>query len=249
MIDVIALKESDDENSEKINVEEEEEENGSDLSSNNSNKLIKKDKINNIEHTSEIYNGISNNPKKFLNFEESIDCLKDNLRKLFDKERKNNTQPDIWNNKTFRSDFNTNKNMKLIFKFSDIIKEIYENQLQTKVVEKICDINRIIDIYITKIKKLEQKRRIVVENYKNLIYVIGAEIQVNKLETQAKEFIVKKRTQTLKGNNKIINSEDECFLIEINNNKKKKQIFTDLGEVTSSLIILEQIFIKNSVFK
>ena len=49
------------------------------------------------------------------------------------------------------------------------------------------------------------------KDYKNLIYVIGAEMQVNKIEVQAKEFIVKKRTQTSKGNN-IITTKDERFI-------------------------------------
>ena len=246
---VIELKESDDENSEQIHLEEEEEQKSSDLSSSNLNKSIKKDKILNYEFTSEISNAIPDKPKKTINFEESLDYLKDNFTKLFNKEGQNNTQIYIWDNKKFRSDLNTNKNMKLIFKFSDIIKDIYENQFETKIIEKNCDINRIIDIYIKKIKKYAQKRRIVVKDYKNLIYVIGAEMQVNKLETQAKEFIVKKRTQTLKGNNKIKSNNDDCYLMEINNNKKKKQIFFDLGQLTGALVILVQNFEKNAVFK
>ena len=254
IIDVIELVESDEENNEKIHIEGEdnsnpfeEEESSSNLSSRNLNKKIKKELYNenqryNIERMK--------TPKINLTFEESMDNLKINFRKLFNKKNNNkNEDITIFKNEAFRKDFITNQNMQLIFKFTDIIREIYENQLQIKMVEKNCDINRIIDIYINKIKKLMKQRRIVVKNYNNLIYVIGSEIYINKVETQAKEFIVKKRTETLKGNNKIITSDDDCYIMEINSNKKKKQTFFEPGDVTSALIILEQNLIKDAVFK
>ena len=249
---IIELKESDDDEYERINIVEdntnpfEEEESSSNWSSNNFNKKIKKadnisnHSINSIEH---------NIPKVTLTFEESLNNLKNNFKKLFNKKSNNYTDNNFLKNKYFRQDFNTNKNMQLIFKFSDIIREIYENQLQTKIDEKNCDINRIIDIYITKIKKLAKKRKIVVKDYKNYIFVIGAEIHINKTDTQAKEFIVKKRTETFKGNNRIDTKDDECYIMEINCNKKKKQIFLDLGEITNALILLEQNLAKDASSK
>ena len=176
--------------------------------------------------------------------------LKNNFRKLFNKKNNNkNLDITVFKNAKFRKALNLNQNMQLIFKFTDIIREIYENQLQIKIIEKNCDINKIIDISINKIKKLMKQRRIVVKDYNNLIYVIGSDVYINKIETQGKEFIVKKRTETFKENNKIITSDDDCYIIEINSNKKKKQTFFEPGEVTSALIILLQNLIKDSVFK
>ena len=74
-------------------------------------------------------------------------------------------------------------------------------------------------------------------------------MHVDKIETQAKEFIVKKKTQLFKGNNKIITNDDKCYVIEISNNKRKKQIFYDLGDVTNSLEFLFQNLEKDAVFK
>ena len=252
---VIEIQESDDEQNEQIHIVEdntnpfEEEESSSNWSSNNFNKKIKKDD-NISNHSLNSINGIEHKiPKVTLTFEESLNNLKNNFKQLFNKKSNNNIDNNFLNNKNFRQDFITNKNMQLIFKFSDIIREIYENQLQTKIEEKNCDINRIIDIYITKIKKLSKKRKIVVKDYKNLIFVIGAEILINKDDSQAKEFIVKKRTETFKGNNKIDTKDDECYIMEINCNKKKKQIFLDLGEVTNALILLEQNLAKDASSK
>ena len=168
---------------------------------------------------------------------------------LFNKKNNLNTDTNIFNNKKFRQAFNTNKNMQLIFKLTDIIKEIYENQLQFKMSQRNCDINRIIDIYINKIKKLSNQRKIVVKDYNNLIYVIGAEVYINKIETHSREFIIKKRTETFKGNNKVNTSEDDCYIIEINCNKKKKQKFYESGEITCALIMLLQNLTKDAVFK
>ena len=255
---VIELKESDDEEYEKIHIVEdntnpfEEEESSSNWSSNNFNKKIKKDDniSNHSINSMNSINGIEHKiPKVTLTFEESLNNLKNNFKKLFNKKSNNNIDNNFLNNKNFRQEFITNKNMQLIFKFSDIIREIYENQLQTKIEEKNCDINRIIDIYITKIKKLSKKRKIVVKDYKNLIFVIGAEILINKDDTQAKEFIMKKRTETYKGNNKIDINVDDCYIMEINCNKKKKQVFLDLGEVTNALILLEQNLAKDASLK
>ena len=250
--DVIELEESDNENYEQIILDDEDDEDGensSSLSSNNFNTIIKKDKIINNGNSYEHKGQINQQQKKILSFEESIDNLKDNFKKLFNNENEKISQSYILDNKEFRETFNTNKNMQLIFKFTDIVKEIYENQLQAQTIEKNCDINRIIDIYVNKIRKMAHKRRIIVKDYKKLIYVIGVEMQINKIETQAKEFVVKKRTQTFQGNKKLKNNEDECYLMEINNNKKKKKIFYDLGEVTSSLIMLVQNLEKNAAFK
>ena len=115
--------------------------------------------------------------------------------------------------------------MKLIFEYHDLIKEIYENNIETKIIEKVCDINKIIDNYINKIKKLGKKRNIVVKDYKNYIFVIGVEMMVNKKDKQAKEFIVKKQTETFKGNYKIYSEDDDCYIMEVNNQKKIKQFF------------------------
>ena len=251
-IDYIILTDSDEENNEK-NPEDysNQEESSSNLSYTNCNKSIKKECCYgnpryNLERKERIQE-----PKIKLTFEESMNDLKNNFRKLFNKKNNNNKNEDItfFKNETFRNAFITNKNMQLIFKFTDIIREIYENQLQIKIVEKNCDINKIIDISINKIKKLMKQRRIVVKDYNNLIYVIGSDVYINKIETQAKEFIVKKRTETFKENNKIITSDDDCYIIEINSNKKKKQTFFETGDVLSALIILEQNLIKDAVFK
>ena len=221
--DIIELNESDDEEQNHIEQQNsnpfEEEESSSNLSSNDLNKVNKIDK-----------DSYSLNYQKF-------------------NKKNNNTQLDIMDNESFRKTFTFNKNMNLIFQFSDLIKEIYENQLETKMIERNCDINRIIDIYMNKIKKLTKKRKIVIKDYNNLIFVIGAEIHINTTDTQAKEFIVKKRTETLRGNNKINTSGDECYILEINCNKKKKQIFQSLDEVTCALIFLLENLEKIAVFK
>ena len=251
-IDYIILTDSDEENNEKNPKDySNQEESSSNLSYTNCNKSIKKEYCYenpryNLERKERIQE-----PKIKLTFEESMNDLKNNFRKLFNKKNNNNKNDDvtIFKNKTFRNAFITNKNMQLIFKFTDIIREIYENQLQIKIIEKNCDINKIIDISINKIKKLMKQRRIVVKDYNNLIYVIGSDVYINKIETQAKEFIVKKRTETFKENNKIITSDDDCYIIEINSNKKKKQTFFETGDVLSALIILEQNLIKDAVFK
>ena len=227
-----------------LNDNEEVESEDSNINLKDQNKLIKNEII-----TYENNTIITKNQSTILNFEDSIDSLTDKFRKLFNKEDKKKLQIDIWNNKKFRESFILNNNMQLIFKFTDILREIYENQLQTKMIEKNCDINRIIEKYIEKIKKLSQKRRIVIKDYQNKIYVIGAEMHVDKIETQAKEFIVKKKTQLFKGNNKINTNDDKCYVIEISNNKRKKQIFYDLGDVTNSLEFLFQNLEKDAVFK
>ena len=139
--------------------------------------------------------------------------------------------------------------MELIFKFNDVIQEIYETKINTKIIEKDCDINRIIDIYMNKLFKLAKKRKIVIKNYKNLIFVVGAEIYINKIDKQSKEFIIKKRTETFKGNQKINTFEDECYITEINNQKKEKQIFKELGDITVALIMLLQNLDKDAVLK
>ena len=217
-------------NKNKINVietiilddNEEVESEDSNINLKDQNKLIKNEII-----TYENNTIITKNQSTILNFEDSIDSLTDKFRKLFNKEDKKKLQIDIWNNKKFRGSFILNNNMQLIFKFTDILREIYENQLQTKMT----------------------KRRIIIKDYQNKIYVIGAEMHVDKIETQAKEFIVKKKTQLFKGNNKIITNDDKCYVIEISNNKRKKQIFYDLGDVTNSLEFLFQNLEKDAVFK
>lgn len=71
---------------------------------------------------------------------------------------------------------------------------------EKKIVKKDCEINKIIDNCINEIKKLRKKRNIVVKDFKNYIFVIGVEMMVNKKDKQAKEFIKKKETETIKGN-------------------------------------------------
>lgn len=71
---------------------------------------------------------------------------------------------------------------------------------EKKKVKKDCEINKIIDNCINEIKKLRKKRNIVVKDFKNYIFVIGVEMMVNKKDKQAKEFIKKKETETIKGN-------------------------------------------------
>ena len=249
-IEVIELGESEDEKYELIHLDEKEN-NNTRINSNNLNKQIKWDKYNIDENNREITNNMYNNiePKVLITFEESLVKLKDNFTKLFITRFNNDSKINIWNNESFHNTFINNNNMQLIFKFEDIMKEIYEKQLETKIVEKNCDVNRIIDIYIIKIKKLSHKRRIVIKDYNNLIYVIGAELYVNKIDTQAKEFIIKKCTQTFKGNNKLITDEDECYITEINNQKKFEQTFCNLDEVITALTLLVQNFEKNSVSK
>ena len=131
-------------NKNKINVietiilddDEEVESEDSNINLKDQNKLIKNEII-----TYENNTIITKNQSTILNFEDSIDSLTDKFRKLFNKEDKNKLQIDIWNDKKFRESFILNNNMQLIFKFTDILREIYENQLQTKMTEKNCDIN------------------------------------------------------------------------------------------------------------
>ena len=248
---VIELKESDDEIYTQIHLEEGEEEKSSNLDEKELNKTSRKYKSNINGIKTEMNNNIkkNNDLKEKLTFEESLCCLKNSFIEIFDNINCNNNEIYLWKNETFRNSLINNTRMQLIFHFTDILTEIYENHLNTIILEKKCDINRIIDIYINKIIKLSQKRRIVVKDYNNLIYVIGAEIYNNKFDTQAKEFIIKKKTQTFKGKKQIVSDEDECFISEINSNKKKKQSYYDLGDVTMAIIMLVQNLEKNAVNK
>ena len=194
----------------------------------------------NLNHVNKKENKINVN----MTFDESIENLKNKFRNLF-----NNKNNFPLNNDEFRKNISHNKNMELIFKFNDVIQEIYETKINTKIIEKDCDINRIIDIYMNKLFKLAKKRKIVIKNYKNLIFVVGAEIYINKIDKQSKEFIIKKRTETFKGNQKINTFEDGCYITEINNQKKEKQIFKELGDITVALIMLLQNLDKDAVLK
>lgn len=136
-----------------------------------------------------------------VTFEQSLDRLKNSFNKLFSQEANHmNNSDNILENEKLIQYFINNKNMKLIFEYHYIIKEIYENKIETKVVEKDYEINKIIDNCINEIKKLRKKRNIIVKDYKNCIFVIVVEMMVNKKDKQAKKFIIKKETETIKGN-------------------------------------------------
>lgn len=201
--------------------------------------FTKKDN-NKIKHVDKI------NEKK-ITFEESMARLKKNYNSLF--ATSNSECPNVFENEQFRKHFTNNKNMKLIFDYHDIIKELYENKIETKIIEKACDINKIIDNYINKMRKLGKKRNIVIKDYKNYLYVIGVEMMVNKKDKLAKEFIVKKITETYKGNYKIDTQDDDCYFIEVNNTNKTKQIYKTISNVTISLTMLLQSMYNDAVSK
>jgi len=185
-----------------------------------------------------------------ITFDESLTRMKNSFHKLFS--RKSNqmiNEDNIFEKEKFRNNLKDNNNMKLIFEYHDIIKELYENKIETKIVEKICDINRIIDNYMNIIRKLGEKRKIVVKDYRNYIFVIGVEMMINKKDKQAKEFIVKKKTETYKGNYKVNSQEDECYIIEINSRKRIKQTFVNVSSVTIALAMLIQSMQKDAVSK
>ena len=185
-----------------------------------------------------------------ITFDQSLARMKNNFNKLFSS--KNNqmiNEDNIFQKEKFRNKFKDNNNMKLIFEYHDIIKELYENKIETKIVAKICDINRIIDNYIIIIRKLGEKRKIVVKDYKNYIFVIGVEMMINKKDKQAKEFIVKKKTETYKGNYKINSQDDDCYIIEINSLKRIKQTYVNVSSVTIALAMLIQKMQKDAVNK
>jgi hypothetical protein len=185
-----------------------------------------------------------------ITFDQSLTRMKNNFNKLFSG--KNNqmiNEDNIFQKEKFRNNLKDNNSMKLIFEYHDIIKELYENKIETKIVEKICDINRIIDNYMNIIRKLGEKRKIVVKDYKNYIFVIGVEMMINKKDKQAKEFIVKKKTETYKGNYKIITQEDDCYIIEINSLKRIKQTYVNVNSITIALAMLIQKMQKDAVNK
>ena len=185
-----------------------------------------------------------------ITFDESLTRMKNSFHKLFSRKSKQMINEDnIFEKEKFRNNLKDNNNMKLIFEYHDIIKELYENKIETKIVEKICDINRIIDNYMNIIRKLGEKRKIVVKDYRNYIFVIGAEMMINKKDKQAKEFIVKKKTETYKGNYKVNSQEDECYIIEINSRKRIKQTFVNVSSVTIALAMLIQSMQKDAVSK
>ena len=133
-----------------------------------------------------------------ITFDQSLARMKNNFNKLFSA--KNNqmiNEDNIFEKEKFRNNLKDNNNMKLIFEYHDIIKELYENKIETKIVEKTCDINRIIDNYMNIIRRLGEKRKIVVKDYKNFIFVVGAEMMINKKDKQGKEFIVKKKNRNI----------------------------------------------------
>ena len=216
---------------------------------NNNNSIIKKISIkkNHIIDTKD-YNKRNNEIQ--LSFNESVERLKKNFNKLFTKNIESEND-NVFENEEFRNNLNliNNKNMKLIFNFHDVIKELYENKIETKIIEKPCELNKIIDNYINKMRKLGIKRNIVIKDYKNYLYIIGVEMMINKKDKQAKEFIVKKITETYKGNCKVNTKDDDCYFIEINNQNKTKQIYKTISNVTISLTMLLQNMYRDAVSK
>ena len=185
-----------------------------------------------------------------ITFDQSLTRMKNNFNKLFSgKSNQKINEDNIFQKEKFRKNLKDNNSMKLIFEYHDIIKELYENKIETKIVEKICDINRIIDNYMIIIRKLGEKRKIVVKDYKNYIFVIGVEMMINKKDKQAKEFIVKKKTETYKGNYKINSQEDDCYIIEINSLKRIKQTYVNVSSITIALAMLIQKMQKDAVNK
>lgn len=185
-----------------------------------------------------------------ITFDQSLARMKNNFNKLFSA--KNNqmiNEDNIFEKEKFRNNLKDNNNMKLIFEYHDIIKELYENKIETKIVEKTCDINRIIDNYMNIIRKLGEKRKIVVKDYKNFIFVVGAEMMINKKDKQGKEFIVKKKTETYKGNYKVNSQDDDCYIVEINSSKRIKQTYVNVSSVTIALAMLIQKLQKDAVNK
>lgn len=185
-----------------------------------------------------------------ITFDQSLARMKNNFNKLFSA--KNNqmiNEDNIFEKEKFRNNLKDNNNMKLIFEYHDIIKELYENKIETKIVEKTCDINRIIDNYMNIIRKLGEKRKIVVKDYKNFIFVVGAEMMINKKDKQGKEFIVKKKTETYKGNYKVHSQDDDCYIVEINSSKRIKQTYVNVSSVTIALAMLIQKLQKDAVNK
>ena len=185
-----------------------------------------------------------------ITFDQSLARMKNNFNKLFSA--KNNqmiNEDNIFEKEKFRNNLKDNNNMKLIFEYHDIIKELYKNKIETKIVEKTCDINRIIDNYMNIIRKLGEKRKIVVKDYKNFIFVVGAEMMINKKDKQGKEFIVKKKTETYKGNYKVHSQDDDCYIVEINSSKRIKQTYVNVSSVTIALAMLIQKLQKDAVNK
>lgn len=185
-----------------------------------------------------------------ITFDQSLARMKNNFNKLFSA--KNNqmiNEDNIFEKEKFRNNLKDNNNMKLIFEYHDIIKELYENKIETKIVEKTCDINRIIDNYMNIIRRLGEKRKIVVKDYKNFIFVVGAEMMINKKDKQGKEFIVKKKTETYKGNYKVNSQDDDCYIVEINSSKRIKQTYVNVSSVTIALAMLIQKLQKDAVNK
>lgn len=185
-----------------------------------------------------------------ITFDQSLARMKNNFNKLFSA--KNNqmiNEDNIFEKEKFRNNLKDNNSMKLIFEYHDIIKELYENKIETKIVEKTCDINRIIDNYMNIIRKLGEKRKIVVKDYKNFIFVVGAEMMINKKDKQGKEFIVKKKTETYKGNYKVNSQDDDCYIVEINSSKRIKQTYVNVSSVTIALAMLIQKLQKDAVNK
>ena len=207
----------------------------------------------NLSNTTQIminnknFNNNVNKENKKLTFEESMKRLKSNYFMAF--ENISNEGDNICESENFRKIVKNNKNMKLIFEYNDIIKELYEKKIESKIKEKNCDINKVIDIYINKMKKLSNKRNIVIKDYKNYIFVIGVEMMVNLKDKVAKEFIVKKMTETYKGNCKIDTEDDNCYIIETNNQNKSQLIYNTKSSVYISLSMLLQNMYKNASFK
>jgi len=217
---------------------------------NRTNNLYNFDEINHNKKSIYDINVINNkNDDTQINmtFEECLGRVKNNLRKVFSKNVEN--KENIFENVKFREKTKNNKNIKLIFQYHDIIKELYDNKIETKIVVKKCEINKLIDQFISNIKKLGIKRHIVVKDYKNYIFIIGFEMMINIKDKQAKEFIIKKQTETYKGNHLVKTQDDNCYIMEINNQKNTKQIYNTINSVSISLFMLFQNMNKYAVFK
>lgn len=219
----------------------------------NDNNYLNMDNINNYNNKNDNDNIINTNKKEeeiTMTFEESINRLKNNFNKIFkdngDGELENGN---IFEDENFRQNMERNENMNNIFKYHDIIKELYEKKIEKKTVEKNCRINKIIDHFITKMKKLGKKRNIVIKDYKNYIFVIGVEMMIDLQRKEAKEFILKKMTETYKGNYKINTKDDKCYIIENNNKEKSKLIYNNETNVYMSLSMLLQRMYRDAVIK
>ena len=74
-------------------------------------------------------------------------------------------------------------------------------------------------------------------------------MMIDLQKKEAKEFIIKKMTETYKGNYKINTNDDKCYIIENNNKEKTKLIYDNITNVYMSLSMLLQKIYRDAVFK